>query len=141
MNMKKAILIQPLLLILALVFLGACSKYEEGKPSLASKKSRLVNHWRTQQITSNGFDITFLNLITEMVVRDNNTITVSGTPLGIATSADGAWVFSADKKQVLVTNDDGSLDTYEIVMLQKDECKFRKVDDNGATILYHFVTF
>lgn len=76
-----------------------------------------------------------------MVVRDNNTITVSGTPLGIATSADGAWVFSADKKQVLVTNDDGSLDTYEIVMLQKDECKFRKVDDNGATILYHFVTF
>ena len=139
--MKKQLILRPLLLVLALVFLGACSKYEEGNPSLASKKSRLVNHWKTQQITSNGFDITALNLITEIVVRKNNTITVSGAPFGIATSVNGGWVFSADKKRVLVTNDDGSLDDYEIVMLQKDECKFRKIDGNGATILYHFVSY
>ena len=122
------------------LFLAACSKYEEGGPSLASKKSRLVNDWKTVSITSNGVDITSLNLVTEVIIRNNNTITVVNETWGFPIEANGGWVFDGKKDNVLVTNNDGSLDTYEIVMLQKDESKFRRTDANGATILYHFVT-
>ncbi len=138
--MRQSYFSYPLLLVLALIFSTACSKYEEGPASILSKKSRLVNHWKTKQITANGFDITSLNLITEVIIRDNNSITVKGNPGGNSTSADGSWIFNGNKTRVLVTNNDGSLDDYEIVMLQKDECKFRRIDDNGATILYHFVS-
>ena len=127
------------LFLISIFVLGACSKYEEGGPSLASKKSRLVNHWKTQQITADGVDVTSWNLITEVIIRDNNTITVIGSPFGIPTSSDGAWAFNGDKSAVLVTNNDGSVDHYEIVMLQKDESKFR-IENNGTTYLYHFVS-
>lgn len=130
-----------LFLSLSLIFLSACSKYEEGNASLASKKSRLVNHWRTQKITSNGVDITALDIITDIVIRDNNTITVNGAFFGIPTSSEGSWIFNAAKTNVLITNADGTLDDYEIVMLQKDEAKFRRTEDNGDVILYHFVTY
>ena len=130
-----------LFLILTVVTLFSCSKYEEGGASLSSKKSRLVNHWKTVQITSNGVDITALNLITEVIITDDYTITVKGSPLGFPTQSVGKWVFSNDKMNVLITNSDGSLDTYEIVMLQKDECKFRHNDSNGQKYFYHFVTY
>lgn len=126
---------------LAFLVLASCSKYEEGNASLASKKSRLVNHWKTLQITSNGYDITSLNIITDVIIRENFTITVNGAFLGIITSADGGWKFDSDKTHVLVTNGDGSLDSYEIVMLEKDEAKFRRTDGDGNLIVYHFVSY
>lgn len=139
--MTQRYLSRVLLISLSFLFLASCSKYEEGDASLASKKSRLVNHWRTQQITSNGIDITELDIITDIVIRENNTITVNGAFFGIPTSSQGSWVFNAGKTNVLITNSDGSLDDYEIIMLQKDEAKFRHVDDNGDVIFYHFVTY
>ncbi len=126
--------------LVALLFVS-CSKYEEGSPSMSSKKSRLVNHWKTVTITSNGSDITALNIVTDVIIRDNNTITVNGALFGIQSSIDGGWVFNKDKSRVLVTNNDGSFDDYEIVMLQKDESKFRRYDGNGNLIEYHFVTY
>ena len=130
----------PALFILSVFFVvSACSKYEEGKPSMASKKSRLVNNWKVQQLTANGNDITSWNLVEEVIITKNNTITVSGTPFGVPTTTNGAWAFNSDKTHVLVTNNDGSLDDYEIVMLQKDESKFRLID-NGTTYLYHLVS-
>lgn len=130
---------QAIVFFLLIFLMGACSKYEEGSPSMASKKSRLVNDWKTVEITANGTDITSLNLITEVVIRNDNTITVIGSPLGVSTTSNGGWAFNSDKSAVLVTNSDGTLDNYEIVMLQKDESKFRIID-NGTTIEYHFVT-
>lgn len=139
--MKRSAYIRSLFLLFTAISVLSCSKYEEGGASLASKKSRLVNHWKTVQITSNGYDITSLNIITEVTFTDNNTIIVKGSPLGIPTESTGKWVFSGDKKNVLITNSDGSLDTYEIVMLQKDESKFRHTDQNGNKLFYHFVTY
>ncbi|OFZ07428.1 MAG: hypothetical protein A3D92_13990 [Bacteroidetes bacterium RIFCSPHIGHO2_02_FULL_44_7] len=139
--MTQRILSHFLLFTLSFFFLASCSKYEEGNASLASKKSRLVNHWRTQQITSNGTDITSLNIITDIIIRDNNTMTINGAFWGVPTTAEAKWVFNAKKTNVLITNSDGSLDDYAIVMLQKDEAKFRRIDDDGNVILYHFVTY
>lgn len=138
--MKRFVSFHPFVFALILLVLGSCSKYEEGSPSLASKKSRLVNHWKTISLTSNGTDITGWNLVTEVIIRENNTITVKGAFLGIPTSVDGGWVFNAGKTQVRVTNNDGTLDNYEIVMLEKDESKFRRTDANGNTLVYHFMT-
>ena len=139
--MKRFMFFQPVLFALILFVLGSCSKYEEGTPSLASKKSRLVNHWKTISLTSNGTDITGWNLVTEVIINNNNTITVKGNFLGIPSSADGGWVFNSNKTRVLVTNNDGSLDDYEIIMLEKDESKFRRIDNNGNTLVYHFMTY
>jgi len=125
-------------IILIAIFLTACSKYEEGGASLASKKSRLVNDWNTFSLTSNGVDITALKLVTEVNIRNNNTITITNETFGVPITVTGGWVFDAKKDNVLVTNNDESLDTYQIVMLQKDEAKFRRIDNNGDTLLYHF---
>ncbi len=139
--MKRVLNIRILFLLFTAVSLLACSKYEEGGASLASKKSRLVNHWKTVQITTNGYDITGLNLITDVTITEDNTIIFNGELLGSPTTSTGKWVFSNDKKNVLITNSDGSLDTYEIVMLQKDESKFRHTDQDGNKLFYHFVTY
>ena len=136
-NMKKITRIPLIAFALIAIVISSCSKYEEGNVSLASKKSRLVNHWRTQKITLNGFDITGLNIITELEIWDNNKIDVySGSIVN-----SGAWVFNPSKTAVLVTNNDGSLTSYEIVMLQKDELKVRTTNDNGTVYLHHYVTY
>jgi hypothetical protein len=119
------------------IVLSSCSKYEEGNVSLASKKSRLVNHWKTKKITADGYDITGLNIITEVEIFDNNKIDVySGSTVN-----HGAWVFNPGKTAVLVTNNDGSLTNYEIVMLQKDELKVRTTNDDGVVFLHHYITY
>ena len=125
---------------LIVLTLTACSKYEEGSGSLASKKSRLVNDWKTVEITSNGYDITSWKLITEGTIRNDNTITVTNEAFGFPISSTGKWIFDATKDNVLVTNNDESLDTYTIVMLEKDECKFRRTDNDGNLLTYHFVS-
>lgn len=129
------------LIFIPLFFLASCSKYEEGSASLASKKSRLVNHWKTYQLTINGNDVTSWNIVTDVDIKDNNTITVNGNFLNNPTSSTGVWAFDSDKSHVLVTNNDGSVDNYEIIMLQKDESKFRLTQSNGDQVFYHFKTY
>lgn len=123
------------------IVLSSCAKYEEGGISLESKKSRLVNHWRTEKITADGIDITALNLITELEISDNNSIAVHSALLGIPTVDNGAWAFNPGKTAVLVTNNQGSLTSYEIVMLQKDEFKVRNTNADGVVYLHHYVTY
>ena len=139
--MKHTLILRSFMFALAVLALGACSKYEEGSPSILSKRSRLINHWKTISLTSNGADITSWNLVTEVIIRKDNTITVIGQPFGVPTSAEGGWVFNGNKTRVLVTNNDGSLDDYEIVMLEKDESKFRRTDANGNVLVYPFMTY
>ncbi len=120
--------------------LSSCSKYDEGKASLASKKSRLVNNWAVVSIKANGYDITSTNIITSVDVRNNNTLTVNGEVFGESYSNVGGWAFNSGKTHVLVTNNDGSLDSYEIIKLEKDSLKLRIVNGDGVTIEYEFKT-
>ena len=118
--------------------LGACSKYEEGSPSFESKKSRLVNNWTVVSITANGFNITGLNLITGLDVNANNTFTVYSLVNGVTVGTNSTWIFDGQKKNILVTNSDGSLDSYEIVKLEKDSMKLRIVNSSGVTLLHEY---
>lgn len=127
-----------LFFILIAVVFSACSKYDEGKASLASKKSRLVNNWTMVKLTANGYDITALKLITGVDIKDNNTFTVYGEAGGTPTSSSSIWAFDSDKSHVLVTNGDGSVDSYEIIRLEKDALKLQIVDGNGVTVLHEY---
>lgn len=129
-----------LMVALAGFSLSSCSKYDEGKPSLASKKSRIVNNWAVVKITANGFDITSAKIITGVDVRNNNTLTVKGEIFGEPYANDGGWAFNAAKTHVLVTNNDGSVDSYEIIKLEKDSMKLRIINGDGVTIEYEFKT-
>jgi len=136
----KAMRILLLTITLLTVALSSCSKYDEGKPSLASKKSRIVNNWAVVKITANGFDITSAKIITSVDVRSNNTLTVNGELFGTPYSNVGGWAFNSNKTHVLVTNNDGSVDSYEIIKLEKDSMKLRIVNGDGVTIEYEFKT-
>ncbi len=129
-----------LMVALAGLSLSSCSKYDEGKPSLASKKSRIVNNWAVVKITANGFDITSAKIITGVDVRSNNTLTVKGEIFGEPYANDGGWAFNTAKTHVLVTNNDGSVDSYEIIKLEKDSMKLRIINGDGVTIEYEFKT-
>lgn len=118
--------------------LFSCSKYEEGKPSLASKKSRLVNDWTMVKLTANGFDITGLKIITGVDIKANNTFTVYGEAGGTPTSSSSIWAFDAGKKNVLVTNGDGTVDSYEIIKLEKNSLKLRIINSTGATLVHEY---
>lgn len=120
--------------------LGSCSKYDEGSASLSSKKSRLVNNWTTVSITANGFDITALKTITGVDIYSNNTFTVYGEVNGVVTSSNAIWAFDSNKTHVLVTNGDGSIDTYEIIKLEKDSLKLRIVNNVGVTLVHEYKT-
>ncbi|MEJ6583196.1 MAG: lipocalin family protein [Crocinitomicaceae bacterium] len=128
------------ILIFALIILslGACSKYDEGSPSFASKKSRLVNDWTMVKLTINGFDVTALKIITGVDIKANNTFTVYGEANGVETSSSSTWVFNGNKTQVLVTNADGSIDSYEIIKLEKDSLKLKIINNNGATVIHEY---
>ena len=125
------------LLLTALTF-SSCSKYEEGsKFTLLTKKQRMVNDWKMKQLTANGDDITSLNIITEVDIRDNGTITVRGKFLGISTSDNGSWAFDNDKSHLLITSQDGSVDNYEIIRLKDKELKV-KITTNGTEYIHEY---
>lgn len=136
----KTVGIKSLSLLLILFTVISCSKYEEGSASILTKKSRLVNDWAVVSIHLNGNNITSYNLVTEVIIRDNNTITVYGKPFGVSTTNNGAWVFDSDKSHVLVTNNDNSVTSYRIIRLEKDALKVETIDDDGNVYLHEYKT-
>lgn len=127
-----------LLFAFIILSLGSCSKYDEGKASAESKKSRLVNNWVMFKLTANGFDITSYKMITGVDIHSNNTFTVYGEVNGTPTSSNAIWAFDSDKSHVLVTNGDGSVDSYEIIKLESDSMKLRIIGDNGVTFIHEY---
>ena len=137
--MKRIIVKTLLLAVLSFSFV-ACSKYEEGsKFTLLTKKSRLVNNWKVLKITADGTDITSWNSVTEVDIRDNGGITTSHQLLGIPTTSDGTWAFDDDKSHVVITDDGGDVDSYEIIKLKKDELKVQ-ITTNSILYIHEYVT-
>lgn len=129
-----------LLFAFLILSLGSCSKYEEGKASIESKKSRLVNKWTMVKMTANGFDVTALKLITGVDIYDNNTFTVYGEVNAAPTSSNSVWAFDSNKTHVLVSNGDGSVDSYEIIKLESNSLKLRIVNNSGVTFVHEYKT-
>ena len=136
----KNTLLKLLLFALLSVSITACSKYEEGsKFTVLSKKSRMVNHWKTLKITADDLDITEFNLITEVDIRKNGGVTVYSKFFGISTQNEGTWVFNADKSNLLITNEGGDVASYEIIKLKQNELKV-KITSDGVLYVHEYVT-
>tara|TARA_R110002072_G_scaffold4095_1_gene28942 strand:- start:798 stop:1214 length:417 start_codon:yes stop_codon:yes gene_type:complete len=134
-------IITQLFMFSVLVFtLTACSKYEEGSNfTLLTKKARMVNSWKVLKITSDGVDITSANLITEVDIRKNGGITVRGELFGIPNSSEGAWVFSPNKSQIIITGENGNISAYDIIKLKKDELKV-SITENDVFTIHEYVS-
>ncbi len=131
--MKKAVFF----VIIALIAIS-CSKYEEGRASFASKKSRLVNLWKTTKVTRNDVDATDFSLVTQLYIREDNKIIFSGEQGVYFPNKSGVWEFDSDKSHVIVTFDDGSVVYYEIIRLEKDSFKIKNTDTYGDVYLFEF---
>ncbi len=136
--MKKSLLTILLFSFFAITF-TSCSKYEEGsKFTILTKKQRMVNDWKIKKLTSNGDDITSLNLVTEVDIRDNGTVTVRSAFFGIPSSENGTWAFDSDKSHLVITNSSGEVKSYEIIRLKDKELKL-KITSNGIEYIHEYV--
>ena len=148
--MKKSTGIKMLAFTLLAVLATACSKYEEGsKFTFLSKKSRVVNTWKMDKITSTvdaTGTITDLTSIYPAIEIDFNkddtyevrtTVEIFGT-LTTNTST-GTWAFNSDKTNLVTTDSNGNVDEATIIMLKKNEMK-TQFTDNGITYLSEYST-
>ena len=133
--MKKAFGIKLLAFALIAISVTACSKYEEGsKFTFLSKKARMVNTWTVSTYTVNDVAQTLGGTITMDLEKDGTATSTWSTPLG-SSSEVGTWAFSSDKADLILTDANGSTDTFEIVMLKNKELKLRQVEGVFTTVV------
>ncbi len=135
--MKRLILI---LTIFQFIFIfTSCSKYEEGsKFTILTKKQRMVNDWKIKTLTADGSDITTLNLVTELDIKDDGKIVIRGNFFGIPTTENGSWMFDSDKTHILITDSQNAVSSFEIIRLKDKELKLKTIG-NGVEYVYFYV--
>lgn len=142
MKTKKLINILAVVFLLAtLAPISSCSKYEEGPSiSLRTKKARITNEWKLDEVKVNGQDITSLikadgDFILEIKSDDTYVQTYAGD------SDNGKWEFSSDKEELILRGDDDDDDDVQIwtiVRLAHDEF-WVKFTEDGENFEIKFV--
>ncbi len=132
--MKTIKLFLPVVLIL--LVMSSCGKYEEGPGiSVRTKTARVVNKWMVQEASISD-SITTANYEGQTYEFDRDeTITIGLTILGFSISAPGTWTFNSEKTNILTTY---SIDimgfattttiNWEILKLKEKEMKVRNID-------------
>lgn len=135
-------------MMLALILLPSCKKYEEGPTiSFRSKKARVANVWKVEKVLINAVDVTsnynlnhksFLlemkedgTLIQTYTDANNNSQTISGT-----------WALGSDNENLDITILNVTL-SYIILKLKNDELWLKYVfTSSGVTTTneYHYIT-
>ncbi len=139
-------------LVAGSVFSG-CNKYEDGpKISMRSKKARVSNTWRIDQVfeTENGtktdkttdYKTAYFNY--SMTIRKEGNYTISYRPYNISDyNETGSWEFGADKNNLVFINSNGNSSTigtvWEIYRLKEDELWMRTYNNNGVTVEVHLL--
>lgn len=117
---------------LVAIVMTACSKYEEGsKFTLLSKKSRMANTWTLKTFTVNDVQQVLGGTSTLEMDKDGKATSTWTNSFG-SSSDIGSWEFSGDKEELVVTDSDGDVERFEIVMLKSKDLKLRQVE-NGFT--------
>ena len=123
------------MLTVLLVF-TACNRYDEGANfSLLTAKMRLVNTWTMTKISAtNGsttWDVTGAFPATVVNIMKDGTYVTTYTAGNGSSTEKGTWTFNDGKTQAILTEDDGSVRTYNIIKLKNKEMKVTEVD--GST--------
>jgi hypothetical protein len=136
-----------LLIGLAIAFLLPACKYEEGpKISLRSKKARVVNQWKVEKISQNGYDITitYQASLPDLVCdfKDDGTVINSWTQGGQTVNDSETWEFTSDKAGLNITSG-GIATTWDILRLKNDEMWLKRTFPTGLSTTVeeiHYVT-
>jgi hypothetical protein len=141
---------QLLFILIAFTFiLVSCKKYEEGPAlSFRSKKARLENTWKYEEIRIN--DEKHLRTSEELEYRlsfdkEDNVIKKTSTTSGPVTFP-GKYSIIDDKDKIRTTfdytyfgNPVHEVNEYEILKLKNKELWLREYKTNGDTCEYHFI--
>lgn len=121
---------------LAICFLSACNKYEDGPSfSLASRKSRMVNNWRIDKAYDNGDDVTSSYNRYELDLGKSGSARLSqSSSFGgfiITAETNGSWSFTNDMEDLSLNFEDNDFDeTYTILKLERSELWIREKGDD-----------
>lgn len=142
--MKKVLLGTAAVAVMAMG-LTSCSKYEDGPSvTLLTKKSRMANNWTLSSMTENGTAVDLSNTTMEVDMTKEGTYTqrytisydVLGQTVTVGDTTTGAWAFSDDKTQLLMTEEgETEADTMVITMLKKDQLDLRSTDGEDEMTL------
>lgn len=133
--MKKYLIL--LIVGISAALVPSCKKYEDGpRLSFKSKKSRVANEWKYEQVTSsNGANLTssYANNFVEFKKDGSYIMTYSYG------SATGTWQFASDKEDIVLTESgSGDSETLHILRLKEKELWFT-ISDSYGTMQYHLV--
>jgi hypothetical protein len=129
--MKKLLAFGLFAFALSALTLTSCNKYEEGANfSFISKNSRMINNWEMTKLEQTSgiatADVTSTVDYIELDMNEDNTFemrTALTILVQIISVETGTWAFNDDKTQVLLTLENGSVRTCNIIKLKKDELK------------------
>jgi hypothetical protein len=128
-----------LMIVAATMTISSCAKYDEGSNfTLLSAKSRVINAWTVSAWTADGNDIMAFNVVDEIDVKKDNTVSVTTTVL-VTNTDTGTWTLSDDKATLTFTDSAGASTAYTILKLTKDEMKLSNTD-NGVEYIMTLVT-
>jgi hypothetical protein len=127
-------------LLLAVVVLSACNKYEDGpKFSLMTKKARLTGEWVVEEYTVDGVDHTadFNSTMGAYVLeieKDGKYRTEGNYP------DSGTWELGEDKDDIFLDSDAEGVDTesYRITRLKNKELWVKHSYSDGTVSVFHY---
>lgn len=139
--MKKSFFYASLALLSVVFVLSSCNRYEEGANfSLLTAKARLVNTWTMESSTfesgGNSTTNTGFSEVTVTFSKDNS-YAYSGKYFGVSFSESGEWAFNSDKTKVIMTEDNGDVETWTLIKLKNKELKVSTPLNNG-TLTFEF---
>lgn len=120
-------------LIISLITLSSCKKYEEGPAfSLRTKKARLSNAWLTEKtIDSNGNEKVFCDkdrdALTTVFFKDGRYSFRYETSFFLILN-DGKWAFTDDKEHVVISVEGEPDVEWEIIKLKNKSIALKKED-------------
>lgn len=124
-------------LILATAMLLSCAKYDEGSNfSLLTAKGRMVNTWTMTKYEVDGVDQTNDSPGLEIEFYRDDTYKRTFN-IGFLVSDKGKWNFMDGKSKIILTKNDGVMESYQIIQLKNKDLKVQRVD-NSTTYTYTF---
>jgi len=127
-----------LVILLAVVSLTACKKYDEGPSiSLLSKKARLTGEWEAARCYLNGEQLQLSNK-EEMTVDKNGTFTKSYLIGTNSYNTAGNWEFSEDKESLLFTFSTSTSETWVIKKLTNKQMFIETTLTTGSVVRYEY---
>lgn len=141
--MKKNIFILLVAVMGAAFTFSSCNKYEDGpKISLLTKKARLVNTWKVENVTStssngNVTDLTSLYSDLVLTIKKDETYTITW---GSSSDA-GTWELGGDKDDIrFMSSQPNSTEmSYRILKLKSKELWWKHTEPNGTITETHYI--